>query len=215
MHVVVRPREPNDLQSIRGHHTGRWVRYYRCGIGSKPNDAHWSRFVDDLQVAFGDLCAYCEETCKPEVEHFRPTSHYPWLVYRWSNWLLACHDCNNSKRARWPSTGYVDPCANPQMGVPEHYFVFETSNMEIHPNPNLGLESRNKAKRTIDDLGLNRRHHLKKRLKLSTILSIIFDGEPGLAHPRIRSAVTGFTERSAPLSSFARTWLSERGWYAE
>ena len=215
MHLVERPREPNDLRSIRRSHTGPWVRYHRHGIGSKPNDAHWRRFVDDLQGAFGDLCAYCEETCKPEVEHFRPTSRYPWLVYRWSNWLLACHDCNIAKRARWPSTGYVDPSANPLMGVPDHYFTFDTGKLEIRPKKSLGLESRKKAKRTIEDLGLNRRHHQKKRLKLATILSILFAGEPHLAHPQIRSAVTRFTARSEPLSSFARVWLSERGWYSE
>ena len=116
MHWIERPPEPSELWSIRSLYTGPWIRYHRQGIDPKPNDTRWRRFVPVLRRAFGDVCAYCEETCKPEVEHFRPISLYPWLVYRWSNWLLACHDCNNAKRSRWPSTGYVDPCAEPLNG---------------------------------------------------------------------------------------------------
>ena len=121
MHWIERPPEPSNLEPIRALYTGAWVRYHRQGIGLKPNDTRWRLFVGDLQRAFGDVCAYCEETCKPEVEHFRPISHFPWLVYSWSNWLLACHDCNHSKRSRWPNTGYVNPCAELLMGRPEGY----------------------------------------------------------------------------------------------
>ena len=212
MHWIERPPEPSGLPAIRALYTGPWVRYYRQGLGSKPNDARWRRFVTVLQRAFGDVCAYCEETCKPEIEHVRPISLYPWLAYRWSNWLLACHDCNHAKRSRWPPTGYVDPCTDPRMGTPETYFSFDTSSLEIRPNNCLGPESRNKAQRTIDDLGLNGRHHIKKRLGLAEILSIVFAEEPDVANPGIRSAVAKFTERSQPLSSFSRSWLSERGW---
>ena len=215
MHWIERPPEPSDLRSIRSLYTGPWIRYHRQENGSKPNDTRWRRFVTVLQRGFGDLCAYCEETCKPEVEHFRPISRYPWLVYRWSNWLLACHDCNNAKRSRWPPSGYVDPCADPLMGTPEAYFSFDTSSLAIRPNKRLGPGSRNKAQRTIDDLRLNGRHHIKKRLGLAEFLSIVFAEEPDLAHPRIRSGVARFTAPSQPLSSFARTWLLERGWCSE
>ena len=85
MHWIERPPEPSELQSIRARQTGGWVRYYPDRKSPRPTDRQWSRFVDDLNAAFGDICAYCEETCKPEVDHFRPTSRYPWLVYRWSN----------------------------------------------------------------------------------------------------------------------------------
>ena len=214
MHWIERPPEPSELQSIRARQTGGWVRYYPDRKSPRPTDRQWSRFVDDLNAAFGDICAYCEETCKPEVDHFRPTSRYPWLVYRWSNWLFSCSPCNNTKRARWPSTGYVDPCANPLQGTPERYFRFDTDKSEIRPRKDLDSESCRKAKRTIDDLGLNARHHLIKRERLVVILSTLFASQADLAHPKIRASIDFFTSRSEPLSSFARAWLSERDCYS-
>lgn len=37
--------------------------------------------LKDVRTVFFGLCAYCEELCKDEVEHFRPKSRFPERVY--------------------------------------------------------------------------------------------------------------------------------------
>lgn len=42
-------------------------------------------------------CAYCEDSCADEVEHIRPKSLYPEVVFAWMNYLYACGICNRHK----------------------------------------------------------------------------------------------------------------------
>ena len=73
-----------------------------------------------LEKIYKDKCAYCETNIKPgaelHIEHYRPKKAargkpepghegYYWLGYEWSNLLLACHKCNNSKGNKFPIQG--------------------------------------------------------------------------------------------------------------
>ena len=131
MHWVDRGPEPQELKAIRSRYTARWVKYYGDGDGSKPGDFLWRRFHVQLRGVFLGLCAYCEECCRGEVEHFRRKSRFPKLVYQWSNWLFVCHDCNHMKGEKWPQGGYVNPCARSQSAWPETFFDFDTLTGEI------------------------------------------------------------------------------------
>ena len=112
MHHVDRGPEPEDLEPIRAQHTQPWIRFYRDRLGHAVQATLiGDALPNSLENVFGGLCAFCEERCKGEVEHFLPKSRYPHLVYYWSNWLFSCHDCNNTKGKKWPELGYVDPCA--------------------------------------------------------------------------------------------------------
>ena len=42
-------------------------------------------------------CCYCEDSCADEVEHIRPKSLYPELVFVWENYLYSCGSCNSKK----------------------------------------------------------------------------------------------------------------------
>lgn len=42
-------------------------------------------------------CCYCEDSCADEVEHIRPKSLYPELVFVWENYLYSCGLCNPKK----------------------------------------------------------------------------------------------------------------------
>jgi len=97
MHWVDRGPAPKGIPRYRRRYTQRWVNWYRKGKDRKPTDAYWRKFHDVLCAAFHGLCAYCEETCKGDVDHFRPKSKHPEVVYEWTNWLFVCHDCNNAK----------------------------------------------------------------------------------------------------------------------
>lgn len=83
-----------------------------------------SRVRDILNIYYKGKCAYCEQTCKAEIEHYRPkkgitedATHqgYYWLCYNWSNLVPSCRYCNteggkgnkfpiiaNANRVRFP-----------------------------------------------------------------------------------------------------------------
>ena len=177
MHWVDRGPEPGSLEPIRSAYTLKWVQYYRDGVGTKPTDSRWRKFHADLRQVFHGFCAYCEELGKGEVDHFRPKSKFPDLVYHWSNWLFTCHDCNNAKGEKWPIGGYIDPCAKSVSDHPEYYFTFDTLTGEILPMKGLSSTRRQKAQEMIEDLQLNRGHHLRERqgqLKMLSALEIHF-----------------------------------------
>ena len=52
-----------------------------------------------LRLRLGDYCSYCERQIETHlaVEHLRPKSHDPGLRNTWSNFLLACVNCNSCK----------------------------------------------------------------------------------------------------------------------
>ena len=93
----------------------------------------------------------------PTVDHFRPLSRYPALAYQWSNWIFSCRRCNgDNKEDKWPASGYADPSATDEQERPDRYFGYDSDTGDIIPNPGLPSEARERALRTIDDLGLNK-----------------------------------------------------------
>ena len=68
--------------------------------GAAP--AIYARYQDagpDLQARLGDYCSYCERQIETylAVEHIQPKSLAPALRNSWSNFLLACVNCNSGK----------------------------------------------------------------------------------------------------------------------
>lgn len=164
MHHVDRGPEPEGLERVRKRSTPRWVAFYRNGEGTRPSDAHWRRFADTLGRAFQGLCAYCKRNCKGEVDHFRPKSRFPEIVYEWANWVFSCHDCNHAKGEKWPEGGYIAPCDPSDSARPERFFRFDTVTGEILPASGLTPAETHRARLMIRDLDLNGFHHLKSRL---------------------------------------------------
>ncbi len=211
MHWVDRGLEPAELAQIRGRYTPKWIQYYSKGVGDKPSDSYWRRYHDDLEYVFHGLCAYCEESTRGEVEHFRPKSQFPDLVYCWSNWLFSCNACNNAKGSQWPAGGYVDPCAVVISDRPERHFTFDTLTGFICPKGSLSPSVREKAQRTIDDLGLNDLHHLKNRIERLLMFSANMPEDPNSLDTSTRDILVYFVSRKTQLSSLVRTWLTENG----
>jgi len=163
MHWVDREQEPNSLAKIRNKYTKKWVEYYSNDKGKKPTDSYWTDYIDRFRQAFSDNCGYCETLCKGEIDHFRPKSKFPKLVYEWVNWVFSCHDCNQSKLNKWLSFSYVDPCTHLPKERPENFFDFDLDTGEILPKKNLSKVKKNQIWRMIVDLKLNALHHLKGR----------------------------------------------------
>ncbi|MCH7813832.1 MAG: TIGR02646 family protein [Planctomycetes bacterium] len=210
MHAVKRSPEPPGLSKVRDKHTPRWVTYYNHGRGKKPSDSKWRDFHKAVSEMFFGLCAYCEENDKGEVDHFRPKSRFPDQVYRWDNWVLACHTCNNKKSDRWPPGGYIDPCAKSRSAQPESYFTFDTVTGELLPKPGLTAARRRKAVNMIRDLGLNAWHHLGVRIAQLRLVEQALAGRAG-DDPFREGFLKLVTSRETTLSSITRAWLNDQG----
>lgn len=124
---------------------------------------------DRLKEMFGNKCAYCESRVTAvsyqHVEHFRPQSIYPRLVYEWSNLLLACERCNSGhKRQQFPLMDGIqpeedrdDPCSrsdhdepvliDPCREDPSSFFSFRDSTLVCRSE---------RAERTREICGLDR-----------------------------------------------------------
>ena len=165
MRWIDRGPEPGGLQEYTRKFTQGWVEYFRDRVGGRPDDSHWREFREILGGRSGSNCWYCERRClqeaddggkAPTVDHFRPLNRFPELAYRWSNWIYSCRRCNrDKKRGTWPDVGYVDPSAEDPEDRPEHFFDYDVNTGDIIPMAGLPSEARERAQRTIDDLGLN------------------------------------------------------------
>jgi uncharacterized protein (TIGR02646 family) len=56
----------------------------------------------DLFGAMGRYCSFCERPIKAglAVEHVQCQKHFPQLEREWTNFLLACVNCNSTKGAK-------------------------------------------------------------------------------------------------------------------
>lgn len=212
MHWVDRGPEPHGLEEVRTSYTTGWVFHYCDDGAEKPSDSLWTRFRDDLRSRFHGICGYCEEETAPgTLDHFRPKSKFPKLVYEWSNWVFACQPCNQSKGDKWPDDGYVDPCACLMSERPENFFDFDLDTGSILPGSLLSAERRSKSRKTIDEIGLNDSEHLKKRLAQIELAKSLLSFLADTPHPDIEQYARRLTDRDHELSSVTRQAINEYG----
>ena len=173
MQWVDRGPAPSGLAHYAATYTHLWVQHFEQGIGGRPDHHnYWTVFAADLRERFDEKCGYCERRFEPvgelrsSVDHFRPRSLFPRLVYEWANWVSSCQRCNSVKDNKWPSTGYVDPCAEDLLERPEEYFDYVPLTGEMIPKPGLNHDAARKADATIDDLGLNETRLRESRFAL-------------------------------------------------
>ena len=143
-----------------------------------------------------------------EVDHFRPKSKYPELVYQWSNWIFSCHDCNLTKREKWPRGGYFDPCATSPRARPENYFTFDLLTGHILPSDDLSPRQRLKALQMIGDLKLNAHHRLRNRRGWLSLVELVIDKR---FDAELLEFVRIVCSRAERLSSIIRVMVDQRG----
>lgn len=147
---------------------------------------HWNEpDVRGALFAFhGRVCAYCQTQLphndKGDVEHFRPTSTYWWLAYKFGNYFLSCSRCNRiCKNDRFPLLDNVVACTYENRGQlefeprllldPEHDPVedwlevdWEDPNCEVRLTPAVGVGTReaHRCDEIINLFRLNRENGL-------------------------------------------------------
>ena len=159
------------------------------------------------------MCGYCEEETAGQIDHFRPVSKCPSLVYEWSNWVFACPTCNREKSNKWPPDGYIDPCASDESERPERFFTFHTGTGEIKPKSGLSDVQAQRARQMHEDIGLNASYHLKRRRRLLRELKYHLDRQEDDSVDE--EYLAEIASRESALSSLARALLEERGFVIE
>ena len=201
------------LESVRLQFTQGWIDYYQNTVARRPSP-RWGQFHSTLERVFYGLCAYCEEETPGEIDHFKPVSKFPELVYDWNNWVFSCHYCNNSKSNKWPCEGYINPCTTNTAERPEHFVGFNTRSVELTPRENIPSQERHKTSRMIDDLGLNDFFHLKRRKTWLDALRHHLE-DPAVDPENEQDFLGRAVERSSSLSSITRVLVDELGFDVE
>ena len=179
MRWIKRGPEPDGVQEYAQRFTQGWVDHFRDGQGKRPENWHWGEYRRLLGSYSNGNCWYCERRCMrhaedggkaPTVDHFKPKNRFPAKVYEWSNWHFSCLRCNGDyKGDLWPPSGYVDPSAIDVRERPDQYFDYDIKTGEIVAKEGLPSEAWKRARRTINDLGLNEIDVRRYRLDLTRI----------------------------------------------
>jgi uncharacterized protein (TIGR02646 family) len=130
--------------------------------GPVPLDEHGSPKIfhdytdarGDLIKRLGEYCSYCEMhlDASLSVEHVKPKVHHPDGTFDWSNFLLACTNCNSVK-------GSKDVALDDYYWPDQHntLLVLEYAKGGIvQPRSGLTEEQRAKVHRTLELTGLDR-----------------------------------------------------------
>lgn len=116
--------------------------------------AQYQEAQPHLLDRLGWYCSYCERPIEngPSVDHIRPKVHHPALERTWCNLLLACCNCNPTKGAK-------------DVRLDEHFWpdadntarAFDYSALGPSPREDLPADQRDRARRTLELTGLDRR----------------------------------------------------------
>ncbi len=95
--------------------------------------------ADPLTQRLGSYCSYCERYIETHraVEHIRPKVHNPQLERTWTNFLLACSNCNSCKGdADVQINGYLWPDTDNTLRA----FKYHQGMVEVEANLNPGAK---------------------------------------------------------------------------
>lgn len=160
MHKIIRNEPPEKLKekSIK----------FQKELNSKTDiKKAWNNFtstnlkkqtLEKLNEMFEGCCCYCEGeydvVSYGEIEHFKPKSIYPELMFEYDNMNLACQKCNNNKKEK-----FDDKLINPTFDDPEKHLRYETYLL-------IPLDERGKI--TIDMFDINSEERVNRKEKLYT-----------------------------------------------
>ena len=157
MHKIQRNEPPNGLNekniefNQKDNHTSEeikneWNAFTKSVLKKKT--------LENLKEMFKNCCAYCEGkyvvTSSSQIEHFKPKSLYPNLMFDYNNMNLSCELCNKAKLNK-----FDEKLINPTVDEPYEHIQFKA--YMIVPKDERG-------KTTIDmfKLNSNERVNIKK-----------------------------------------------------
>lgn len=121
---------------------------------------------EKLGEEFGSHCAFCDgyplgTVSHKSVEHFRPKSLYPRLVYVWPNLFPCCNVCQNAKGGKFDKKLLKPDTKDYRF---DRYFLLNYKTGKIEINPSASMNEQERAQITIEMYGLNRFGRPQSRL---------------------------------------------------
>lgn len=124
MHFVDRKKHKNApllaLTLLHAKEQPKWLAYKAKTRKSTPSNEWRPTTINSLPNLFYFNCGYCgiytDTSNDGEVDHHLPIArdHSAIYVYDWSNYVWACHSCNNKKRNNYP---VLNPCCSTEMNA--------------------------------------------------------------------------------------------------
>ncbi len=123
------------------------------GIDRGPFNPY-SKAQGPLIEQIGRYCSYCERWVASaiHIEHKQPKSLYPDLKFLWSNFLLACSNCNSAKSNTLLN---LDDYVWPDTDDTYRAFSYDSEG-RVFPNELLNDDEFAAAKKTLLLVGLNK-----------------------------------------------------------
>ncbi|MBQ9267549.1 MAG: TIGR02646 family protein [Clostridia bacterium] len=82
------------------------------------SDKNRKEVLQSLEEMYHGCCAYCESDVEavsnPHIDHFRPKSLFPRLVFEYSNLNYACQKCNQYKLDKWDESFFSPTDEDPE-----------------------------------------------------------------------------------------------------
>lgn len=165
----------------------------------------------ELAARFHHKCAFCEARMEhvqhPHVEHYRPKgrAEFETRMFDWSNWLLSCGRCNDSKWKHFPDCGGVPCLLDPTVDEPGRHLYFHRQDVE-------GLDLR--GQETVRILGLDRSPLSRERaswlVKLEALLLLAACARQKQVQNEARQLLIWCLQEDAPYCAMTRAFLSSQ-----
>lgn len=162
----------------------------------------------ELATRFHHKCAFCEarmEHLQPgHIEHYRPKgrAEFEAHMFDWSNWLLSCGRCNDSKWKHFPDCSGKPCLLDPTVDEPSQHIAFQRQ--EVHALTERGRE-------TIRLLHLDRPPLSRERaswlVKVQGLLLLAACANRGQIRIEARRLLTWCLQEDAPFSAMTRAFV--------
>jgi len=125
------------------------------------------RLKPELIQMTANHCSFCDSyplgtSADQTIEHFRPKSKYPLLVYVWHNLFLSCNICQKAKGEKFDKKLLKPDQPDYEF---ERYFMLNYKTGQIEVNPSASVSDQERAEITIEMYGLNRNGRPHSRLR--------------------------------------------------
>ncbi|WP_145515682.1 retron system putative HNH endonuclease [Yersinia aleksiciae] len=177
MYKITRIAPPESLSA----NYEAWTQRYQTDKASTPtksfrwyNVACYQETRERLISMTQGHCAFCDGPVGTEsretVEHFKPKSRFPELVFTWENLFPCCDRCQGQKLEK-----YDDALLRPDDVTYEfeRFFIANYATGEIAPSPQAPATEQHQAQVTIEHYGLNlpaRKLARRKELKCYSVM---------------------------------------------
>lgn len=176
----------------------------------------WQRVRPELRADAAELaerfhhkCAFCEARMEhvqhPHIEHYRPKgrAEFEDFMFDWSNWLLSCGRCNESKWKHFPDCGRTPCLLDPTADDPGQHLAFHKQDID-------GLTER--GRETIRLLGLARSPLSRERaswlVKIGSLLLLASCAKEKRVQSEARRLLIWCLQEDAPFCAMTRAFLS-------